>query len=209
MGKTIFNALLNSALPTLLMMPSVPVFCRPRLYWLWIVPATLAIASILPPSIANSQTPAPSKDAGQSLTINSDIQEADSKNGIFTARGNVQIFYPARQIQATAAQAQYYQKERKIVLSGNVNVLQQGNSLKGESITYLIDQGRFIATPKANQQVRSTYIVNDTNPQASSPAPATPNFNPKQPTSKPPATPKFNSKQPSSKPATSTPTAPK
>jgi lipopolysaccharide export system protein LptA len=166
------------------MMPSVPAFCRLRLRWFWIVPAALAIATILPPPIANSQTP-PSPDAGQSLTINSDIQEADSNSGIFTARGNVQIFYPARQIQATAAQAQYYQKERKIVLSGNVNVLQQGNSLRGEKITYLIDQGRFIATPKANQQVRSTYIVNDANPQTSAPAPATPNFKPKQPTSKP------------------------
>lgn len=206
MGDTICDALLNSVLPTLLMMPSVPAFCRPPFCWRWIVPATLAIASIFPPSIAKSQTPPPSQDASQSLTINSDIQEADSKSGIFTARGNVQIFYPARQIQATAAQAQYYQKERKIVLSGNVNVLQQGNSLKGESITYLIDQGRFIATPKANQQVRSTYIVNDTNPQTAAPAPATPNFKPKPPTSKPPApaTPRFNSK-----PTTSTPTAPK
>lgn len=183
-------------------MLSIPVFYRSRVGWFWTISVVLAIAPILAPSIAKSQTPSPSQDAGQSLTINSDIQEADSKSGIFTARGNVQIFYPARQIQATAAQAQYYQKERKIVLSGNVNVLQQGNSLKGESITYLIDPGRFIATPKANQQVRSTYVVNDTNPQTAAPAPATPNFKPKQPTSKP-VTPGFNSK-----PATN-PTAPK
>jgi lipopolysaccharide export system protein LptA len=187
MDATICHDLLNSALPTLPMMPSIPAVCRLRLRLPWILPATLAIAiasNLLPP-VARSQTAPPSPDAGQSLTINSDIQEADSKSGIFTARGNVQIFYPARQIQATAAQAQYYQKERKIVLNGNVNVLQQGNTLKGESITYLIDRGRFIATPKANQQVRSTYIVNDANPQTSSPAPATPNFNPKPPTSKP------------------------
>jgi lipopolysaccharide export system protein LptA len=194
MDAIICHDLLNSVLPTLPMMPSVTAFCRLRFRLPGIGPTMLAIAiasNFLTP-VANSQTPPPPEDTSQSLTINSDIQEADSKSGIFTARGNVQIFYPARQIQATAAQAQYYQKERKIVLSGNVNVLQQGNTLKGESITYLIDRGRFIATPKANQQVRSTYIVNDANPQTSTPAPATPNFKPKQPASKP-----------------STPTAPK
>ncbi len=31
-------------------------------------------------------------------------------------------------------------------------------------MTYLIDEGRFIATPKADRQVESTYIISD--PQA-------------------------------------------
>ncbi|NEQ27266.1 MAG: OstA family protein, partial [Microcoleus sp. SIO2G3] len=104
--------------------------------------------------------------------------------GVITARGNVQIFYPARQLQATAAQAQYYSRERRIVLSGDVYVLQQGNSLRGESITYLVDEGRFVATPQSGNQVESIYIVPDPNATAATPAsttstPAAEAYNPK------------------------------
>jgi lipopolysaccharide export system protein LptA len=97
--------------------------------------------------------------APRTLSVRSDIQEADSKTGIVTARGNVQINYPARQIQATAAQAQYFSRERRIILSGDVYVLQQGNSLRGETVTYLIDEGRFIALPDTPGQVESVYLV--------------------------------------------------
>lgn len=119
---------------------------------------------------------------GRPLTLRSDIQEANSKTGVITARGNVQIYYPARQIQATAAQAQYFSRERRIVLSGNVYVLQQGNSLRGETITYLIDEGRFVALPQAPKQVEAIYQVQD-NPTpspspAASPVPVAPPANP-------------------------------
>ncbi len=97
----------------------------------------------------------------QSLTVRSDIQEANSETGIITARGNVYINYPARNIQATAAQAQYFSKEKRLVLTGNVYVLQEGNSMRAETMTYLIDEGRFIATPENQQQVESIYIVED------------------------------------------------
>ena len=96
-----------------------------------------------------------------SITIRSDSQEANSETGIITANGNVQINYPARQIQATATQAQYYSRERRLVLNGNVYVIQAGNSMRAESMTYLIDEARFIATPKTDRQVESTYIINE------------------------------------------------
>ncbi|MDJ0637032.1 MAG: LptA/OstA family protein [Xenococcaceae cyanobacterium MO_188.B29] len=99
--------------------------------------------------------------SGGSITVRSDIQEANSETGVVTARGNVEINFPARQIQATAAQAQYFSRERRLILSGNVYVLQEGNSMRAEEMTYLIDEGRFIATPKENRQVESTYIVSD------------------------------------------------
>lgn len=120
-------------------------------------------------AIANPSYPQNSGEPGRSLTLRADIQEADAKTGIVTARGNVQIDYPARQIQATAAQAQYFSRERRIVLSGDVYVLQKGNSLRGETITYLIDEGRFIALPKNNRQVESIYLV----PDSQAPAPGT------------------------------------
>lgn len=112
-----------------------------------------------------------------SITIRSDIQEANSETGVFTARGNVQINFPARQIQATAAQAQYFSQERRLVMSGNVYVLQEGNSMRAETMTYLIDEGRFIAVPETDRQVESTYIVSEPD-ELAEPAPSLPNLEP-------------------------------
>lgn len=133
------------------------------------VATTLGLGSTLPTAQrpAEAQTP-----QGQAMTLRSDIQEANAKTGVITARGNVQINYPARQIQATAAQAQYFSRERRIVLSGNVYVLQQGNSLRGEVITYLIDEGRFVAVPQAPKQVEAIYLVPDNPAPTPAPSPA-------------------------------------
>ncbi|MGB7444867.1 MAG: LptA/OstA family protein [Coleofasciculaceae cyanobacterium] len=121
-------------------------------------PVALVYAITISTQQLQAQTPT---DSGQSLTLRSDVQEANRETGVVTARGNVRINYPARQIQATAAQAQYFINERRIVLTGNVYVLQEGNSLRGERVTYLIDEGRFVALPKDEQQVESIYIVSD------------------------------------------------
>lgn len=98
----------------------------------------------------------------QPLTVRSDVQEANSETGVITARGNVYINYPARDLQATSTQAQYFSRERRLVLTGNVYVLQQGNTMRSETMTYLIDEGRFIATPETKQQVESVYLVDET-----------------------------------------------
>lgn len=124
------------------------------------------LTSGLAVKLADAQTP---QNPGGALTVRSDIQEANSQTGVVTARGNVQVYYPARKIQATSAQAQYFSKERRLVLSGNVYVLQEGNSMRAETMTYLVDEGRFIATPQSNQQVESIYIVTEN--QQPQPAP--------------------------------------
>jgi lipopolysaccharide export system protein LptA len=126
---------------------------------------------------ATAQTPA----ANRPLTIRADVQEYDAKSQVVTARGNVQMLYPARQIQATSAQAQYFSKERRIDFSGNVYILQQGgNSIRAEKVTYLIDEGRFLALPQSNRQVESIYMVQESNNagQTTTPAPKTPVFKP-------------------------------
>jgi lipopolysaccharide export system protein LptA len=56
-----------------------------------------------------------------------------------------------------------HSRERRIVLTGDVYVLQAGNSLRGEVITYLVDEGRFVALPDSGQQVESIYLIQDTN----------------------------------------------
>lgn len=98
---------------------------------------------------------------GQPLTVRSDVQEANSETGVITARGNVYINYPARNLQATSTQAQYFSRERRLVLTGNVYVLQDGHTMRAETMTYLIDEGRFIATPETKQQVESIYLVEE------------------------------------------------
>lgn len=99
------------------------------------------------------------RSAENTMTVRSDVQEANSETGVITARGNVQINYPAQEMQATAAQAQYYRSERRLVLTGDVYVLQGENSIRAEKVTYLLEEGRFVATPKAEQQVMSTYVI--------------------------------------------------
>lgn len=118
---------------------------------------------------------------GGTITLKSDVQEANSITGVITARGNVQIDYPARQIYATSAQAQYFSNERRIILSGNVEVLQEGNRLRAETITYLIDEGRFVALPQPNEQVESVYVLPEPEPGPAAEAPPTPVPPPAQP----------------------------
>lgn len=137
-----------------------------------IVLAGVITASPFAPS-AKAQTPG----AGGAITLSSDVQEANSTTGVITARGNVQIEYPAQQIYATSAQAQYYSQEQRIVLSGDVHVIQQGNSLRAETVTYLIEEGRFVALPLPDEQVRSVYILPEnqaTTAGAPSPNPLSP-----------------------------------
>lgn len=136
--------------------------------------ATFAVTS---PSLR----PVQAQNAG-ALTVQSDIQEANTETGVITARGNVRLNYPARNIQGTAAQVQYFSEERVIVLSGNVYVLQDGNSMRAERMIYKIDEGRFVATPAQQEQVEAIYLVpEDSGPGAGGPAiaspPSTPTIN--------------------------------
>ena len=116
--------------------------------------SAIALSIYAPPLLWAQSTPG-------AITLKSDVQESNAETGIITARGNVKINYPARQIQATAAQAQYYSRERRLVLTGDVYVIQEGNSMRAETMTYLVDEGRFIATPQSDRQVESTYIITE------------------------------------------------
>jgi len=123
----------------------------------------LFLISISLLAIAASALPATqAQNANTALTIRADVQEANSITGVITATGNVKMIYPARQIDAIAEQAQYFSKEQRVVLTGNVVVTQEGvNSIKAQTITYLVSEGKFLASPPNNQQVESIYIVPD------------------------------------------------
>ena len=114
----------------------------------------------------------PTSEAGASglVTVESDLQQADNVTGVVTATGNVKISYPPKQVQAWARQAQYFTKEERIVLTGDVDVIQDGgNRLKAERITYLVLEDRMIADPAPGDQVMSNYRIKRTAPVEASP----------------------------------------
>lgn len=147
-------------------MTSLKCVSLDRLGLALLLPVSLAL-SLTAPNLSADAVPtrtaqATSAAPAQPLTLRANSTEANAKTGVVVARGNVQINYPSRQIQATSAQAIYFSKERRIVLTGDVYVLQQGNSLRGENITYLVDEGRFVALPQASKQVEAIYLITDT-----------------------------------------------
>ena len=104
------------------------------------------------------------------VTVESDLQQADNVTGVVTATGNVKISYPPKQVQAWARQAQYFTKEERIVLTGDVDVIQEGgNRLKAERITYLVLEDRMIADPAPGDQVLSNYRIQRTAPVEAAP----------------------------------------
>ncbi len=107
---------------------------------------------------------APPAPTGQ-VTIESDRQQADNVTGIITATGNVRIVYPDRRVVATSRQAQYFTREGMILLSGDVDVIQDdGNLLRADRVTYMVEQERALAQPLEGQQVFSKLLI-QTKPQ--------------------------------------------
>ena len=94
------------------------------------------------------------------VTVVSDLQQADNVTGVVTATGNVKITYPPKQVQAWARQAQYFTKEERIVLTGDVDVVQEGgNRIKADRVIYLVLEDRMIADPAFGDQVMSKFKI--------------------------------------------------
>ena len=126
------------------------------------------LAAIFPLDGVQAQQTA---DAGV-ITIESDLQSADNSTGVITASGNVRLVHAGRGLVATSRQAQYFTEEDRIVLSGDVDVIQaDGNQLRADRFTYLLEEGRAIASPVPGQQVFSQWSLTPSQP-ALDPAPA-------------------------------------
>jgi lipopolysaccharide export system protein LptA len=103
--------------------------------------------------------PLQAQDQKQTLTLRADIQKANARTGVITAVGNVQISYPRRQFKATAAQAQYFTQERRILLEGDVLIEHEGHNLQADKITYLMDEGRLEAQSVDQTSVETNLQV--------------------------------------------------
>ena len=92
------------------------------------------------------------------ITIESDQQTADNSIGVVTAQGNVRLIHIDRGIVATGRQAQYFMNEERIVLSGDVDIVQKnGDLLQADRIVYSLVDERATATPSENEQVFSQW----------------------------------------------------
>ncbi len=96
------------------------------------------------------------------ITIESDLQSADSTTGVVTASGNVRIVHADRGVVATSRQAQYFTKEERIVLRGDVDVVQNdGHALRADQVIYLLQEDRAVAIPEEGDQVFSQWSLKD------------------------------------------------
>jgi lipopolysaccharide export system protein LptA len=108
--------------------------------------------------------------SGGMVTIESDQQQADNRTGIVTATGNVRIVYPERGLRATARQVQYFSKEARLVLSGDVDVIDaDGQRIRAERLVYRLDSERLQAEPGSGRQVVSKLRLQNSSGQAPRP----------------------------------------
>ena len=127
---------------------------------LFVLPLVASVLTMLP---GRAQQAA---DAGV-ITIESDVQSADNSTGVVTASGNVRLVHAERGLVGTSRQAQYFTEEERIVLSGDVDVVQaDGNVLRAERVTYLLKEERAVATPEEGQQVFSQWTLKQETPAA-------------------------------------------
>merc|ERR1711965_381346 len=91
-----------------------------------------------------------------------DQQAANSSTGVITASGNVRLVHADRGLVATGRQAQYFSREQRIVLSGDVDVVQtDGHTLRADQVTVLLEEQRPLATTNAGDQVISSWTLQD------------------------------------------------
>jgi len=154
---------LNSALGALFAAAAVAALGAPARLALAGPPEPQTGSRAAQPPVDPSATPAAALATTGLVSIESDLQQADNTTGIITASGNVRIVYPDQRVVATARQAQYFSKEARIVLSGDVDVIQpDGSSLRAERVIVLLNTQRVVAQPRKGAQVVSTLRLDAT-----------------------------------------------
>ena len=139
------------------------VFSSVRLVLLRLTALPILLSAILPPALAAPAVVTPTSGL---VTIESDLQKADNSTGVVTATGNVRIVYPDQRVVATARKAQYFSREGRVVLSGDVDVIQDsGHSIRAERLVYLVERERIVAQPAPGQQVITFYRMNAPTPK--------------------------------------------
>ncbi len=106
-----------------------------RLHLSFLLPAVL-IHMILLSTIANSICAQTVESQEPILPTTQAIPK--STTDVITWQGNVEFKYEQQKIIATSDKAEYFQSERKLILSGNVKVSQEGIIREVETATFFV-----------------------------------------------------------------------
>ncbi|MBE9037131.1 LptA/OstA family protein [aff. Roholtiella sp. LEGE 12411] len=88
---------------------------------------------------ANAQTIAQLIETGET-TITSDVQDYNESTKEVRAIGNANWAYPEAQIQASADEIRYVPTGGQVILSGNVQISQRGERLRGKRAICSLEQ---------------------------------------------------------------------
>jgi lipopolysaccharide export system protein LptA len=106
-----------------------------RLHLPFLLPAVL-IHMILLATIANSVYAQMSENQKPILPATQVTPKKTSD--VIAWQGNVEFKYEPQKIIATSDKAEYFQSERKVVLSGNVKISQEGKVQEAETATFFV-----------------------------------------------------------------------
>lgn len=136
-------------------MPSIGFLPRPTSKFLLGFAVLGAIANLTAtPALAQTQR---SNQPG--ISLQSDVQQIDPDTGTLTATGNVRLSYPERQLEGFAEQVQYLKDQGLLILTGNAQLMQQGETLEGEQITCRTDVWQCTTDASTLSAVDSTLFV--------------------------------------------------
>lgn len=105
-----------------------------RIVLSFLLPATLTTVTSL--SLIINSVGAQQVDTETSATtpVNQTTQPVAD---VYIWQGNVKFDFKAAKINATADKAEVFPKERKVVLTGNVKILQNGKIQQADTVTYV------------------------------------------------------------------------
>jgi len=109
-----------------------------RIVLYFLLPATLTTVTSL--SVIINSVGAQQLNTKQASATTSIKQTTQPVADVYIWQGNVKFDFKAAKINATADKAEVFPKERKVVLTGNVKILQNGKIQETDTVTYLFKQ---------------------------------------------------------------------
>ena len=95
-----------------------------------------------------------------SIYIESDIQFTDSQSGVFTAKGNVNINFPLKNIFAKSDHLKYYNTDKTLLLKGNVTLIREGiNTLNANQVVYSLEDDKLLTDSKNQYPSKLTIFL--------------------------------------------------
>lgn len=124
-----------------------------RIFLSFLLPASLTTVASLSVIISTVGAQQLNSQASAMRPMN---QSTATVADVYIWQGNVKFDFKAAKINATADKAEVFPKERKVVLTGNVKILQNGKIQEADTVTYVFNyQDKFNLT--ADKVIASSF----------------------------------------------------